>query len=177
MRPLPRPPPRLARHRQARNPIMKSRLPCAKMGLLSVQRLDLYSLYQGSLPGGCSGKMYHRIGACFATRRHQVAMATSSPRYTCTGYKKSFHMFKLLFLLVAVSHSGHQVSLVRGIVICYTKSVGTPEGGMSGRACEETQSRLFGSWPCGCMHSPHPSPSSPVRPRLDWLPHSCPTAQ
>jgi hypothetical protein len=44
-------------------------------------------------------------------------------------YTKSFHLFNLLFLLVAVSHSGHQDSLVNWIVICYTKSVGTPHGG------------------------------------------------
>jgi hypothetical protein len=31
-------------------------------------------------------------------------------------------MFKLLFLLVAVSHSGRHYSLVRVIVICCTKS-------------------------------------------------------
>ena len=37
-------------------------------------------------------------------------------------YMKSLHMFKLLFLLVAVSHSGHPDSPVRGNVICYTKS-------------------------------------------------------
>jgi hypothetical protein len=30
--------------------------------------------------------------------------------------------FNVLFLPVAVSHSGHHDSLVRGIVICYTKS-------------------------------------------------------
>jgi hypothetical protein len=39
------------------------------------------------------------------------------------------HFFNLLILLVAVSHSGHQDSLVSGIVICYTKSVGTPHSG------------------------------------------------
>jgi hypothetical protein len=38
-----------------------------------------------------------------------------------------------LFLSVAVSHSGHHDSLVRGIVICYTKSVGNPHGGHGGR--------------------------------------------
>ena len=40
-------------------------------------------------------------------------------------YTRSFHSFKLLFLLVAVSHSGFQDSVARGIVICFTKSVGT----------------------------------------------------
>jgi hypothetical protein len=44
-------------------------------------------------------------------------------------YTKSFHLFKLLFLFVAVSHSVHQDSLVRWIVICYTKYIGTPHGG------------------------------------------------
>jgi hypothetical protein len=34
-----------------------------------------------------------------------------------------FHIFKLLFLLVAVSDSGRHYSLVRVIVICYTKSL------------------------------------------------------
>jgi hypothetical protein len=33
-----------------------------------------------------------------------------------------FHICKLLFLLVAVSHSGRHYSLVIVIVICYTKS-------------------------------------------------------
>jgi hypothetical protein len=33
-----------------------------------------------------------------------------------------FHIFNLLFLLVAVSQRGHHYSLVRMIVICYTKS-------------------------------------------------------
>jgi hypothetical protein len=32
------------------------------------------------------------------------------------------HRFNVLFLRVAVSHGGHHDSLVRGIVICYTKS-------------------------------------------------------
>jgi hypothetical protein len=81
-------------------------------------------------------------------------------------YAKSFHCFKLLFLFVTVPHSGHQDSLVRGIVICYTKSVGTPHGGgwyaplWRGvvLGAEETHSCLFGSWPCGCMHSPLPIP-------------------
>ena len=39
---------------------------------------------------------------------------------------------------------------------------------------EETHPSLFDSWPCGCMHSPHPSPSSPAFRRLDLLTHSCP---
>jgi hypothetical protein len=34
-----------------------------------------------------------------------------------------FHMFKLLFLLVAVSHSGRHDSLVRVIVICMLHKV------------------------------------------------------
>jgi hypothetical protein len=46
---------------------------------------------------------------------------------------KSLHNLMCLFLIVAVSHNGHHDSLVKGIVICYTKSVGTPHGGHGGR--------------------------------------------
>ena len=38
---------------------------------------------------------------------------------------------------------------------------------------EETHPSLFDSWPCGCMHSPPPPPSSPALRRLDLLAHSC----
>jgi hypothetical protein len=48
-------------------------------------------------------------------------------------YIKSLHNLMCLLLIVAVSHSGHRDSLVRGIVICYTKSVGTPHRGHGGR--------------------------------------------
>jgi hypothetical protein len=95
---------------------------------------------------------------------------------------KIFHLFKLLLLFVVASHSCHHDSLVRGIVICCTKFVATPRGGRV--VCppvervvlgaEKTHPSLFASWPCGCMHSPHPSPSSPALRRLDLLPHSCP---
>jgi hypothetical protein len=37
-------------------------------------------------------------------------------------HKISSPSFNVLFLRVAVSHSGHHNSLVRGIVICHTKS-------------------------------------------------------
>jgi hypothetical protein len=87
--------------------------------------------------------------------------------------QKSVHNFMFLFLIVAVSHSGHHDSLVRGIVICYTKSVGTPPGGHGGgvvctpvqrgraRCCGDSSKFFVGSWPCACMHSPPPIPLQP----------------
>jgi ribosomal protein L35AE/L33A len=44
-------------------------------------------------------------------------------------YRKSFHLFKLLFLLADASHSGHQDSIVRGIVMYVTQSLSGPHIG------------------------------------------------
>jgi hypothetical protein len=102
---------------------------------------------------------------------------------------KSLHKLMCLFLIVAVSHSGHIDSLARGIVVCYTKSVGAPHGGHGvrvvctpvewgrARCCGDSSKFLLARGLVAVCTPPHPSPSSPADPRLDLLPHSCPTAQ
>jgi hypothetical protein len=92
------------------------------------------------------------------------------------------------FLIVAVSHNGHHDSLVRGIVICYTKSVRTPHGGHGGsvvctpvergraRCCGDSSKLLLARGVVAVCIPPHPSPSSPCTSSA-WLvapllPHS-----
>ena len=97
-------------------------------------------------------------------------------------YTKPYHRFRLLMLLVAASHSCHDDSLVRGIVICCTKFGGTPHGGVVCPPCREGSCWVLRRLIQVCLTRglvavctpPHPSPSSPSLRRLDLLPHSCP---
>ena len=101
----------------------------------------------------------------------------------CYVKQSSIHLFILLFLLVAVSHCCQHDALVSGIVICYTKSVGTPHWvRVVCPPCREgscwvlrrlIQVCLTRSLVAVCT-PPHPSPSSPSLRRLDLLPHPCP---
>ena len=98
-------------------------------------------------------------------------------------YTEPYHRFRLLMLLVAASHSCHDDSLVRGIMICCTKFGGTPHGGgVVCPPCREGSCWVLRRLIQVCLTRglvavctpPHPSPFSPALRRLDLLPHSCP---
>jgi hypothetical protein len=84
-------------------------------------------------------------------------------------YTKSFHLFNWLFWFVAASRSYHQDSLVRGIAICCTKSVGIPHGGEGGMpprregSCYVLQRLIQVCLPRGlvpvCIPPTHPPPA------------------